>query len=388
MNRLTRDLIILIIACAVLWTFAPQLFSINAPLGSGTTPTEKTLHEHLNLQKGFKIGVYASELPGARILRLTDAGDLLVSLPEEGRVVLLEKNNDPSKSAGGVKNLITELDRPHGIDIFDGWLYVAETGAIGRIRFDEDTGKTQGSFQRIVSNLPAGGNHWSRTLRFGPDGLMYLTIGSTCNVCIEKDRRRSSMMRFQPDGSEPEIYATGLRNTVGFDWRPGTQELYGVENGRDYLGDDFPPEELNRIVEGGFYGWPFANGDKVADPDLGAGNEEKIQQSLPPVFSFDAHSAPLGIRFLRSRSLPDEWRGKALVALHGSWNRSQKSGYKVVALTFTGDQRIAEHYFIDGFEQNNNVIGRPVDIVEAADGTIYISDDYSGVVYRVVYDPS
>ncbi len=388
MNRLTRDLIILIIACAILWTFAPQLFSVNVPLGSGKAPTEKALHEHLILQKGFKISIYATGLPGARILRLTETGDLLVSLPEEGNIVLLQRNDDPNNGPSGRKNLVTELDRPHGIDIFDGWLYVAETGAIGRIRFDEKTGKTQGSFQRIVSNLPAGGNHWSRTLRFGPDGLMYLTIGSTCNVCIEKDPRRSSMMRFQPDGSDPEIYATGLRNTVGFDWRPDSKELYGVENGRDYLGDDFPPEELNRIVEGGFYGWPYANGDKVADPDLGVGNEEKIQQSIPPVFSFDAHSAPLGIRFLRSKSLPDEWRGKALVALHGSWNRSQKSGYKVLALSFTGDPRISEHYFIDGFEQNNNVIGRPVDIVEAADGSIYISDDYSGVVYRVVYDPS
>ncbi len=385
MNRFVRDLIILLIAGAILWTFAPQLFSFNAPLGDGKPPTEKSLHEHLIMQKGFAISVYASGLPGARILRLTDSGDLLVSLPEEGNVVLLQKNSDPSKGPNDRKNLLTELDQPHGIDIFDGWLYVAETGAIGRIRFDSKTRKTQGSFERIVTDLPAGGNHWSRTLRFGPDGLMYLTIGSSCNVCVEKDPRRGTMMRFQPDGSDPEIYASGLRNTVGFDWRPGTQKLYGVENGRDYLGDDFPPEELNLIVEGGFYGWPYANGGKVADPDLGAENPEKVEQSIAPVFSFDAHSAPLGLRFLRSNNLPNEWRGKALVALHGSWNRSEKSGYKVLALTFSGDQRIAEHYFIDGFEQDNTVIGRPVDIVEAPDGTIYISDDHSGVVYRVVY---
>ncbi len=163
---------------------------------------------------------------------------------------------------------------------------------------------TSGAFERVVTGLPGGGNHWTRTLRFGPDGWMYVSIGSSCNVCVEKDGRRAALMRFRPDGSGEEVFATGLRNSVGFDWRPEDGQIYATDNGRDLLGDDFPPCELNRVEKGGFYGWPVANGDRVPDPDFGKGQEARIAASIPPVHGFRAHNAPLGMTFLRSRGVP------------------------------------------------------------------------------------
>ncbi len=204
-------------------------------------------------------------------------------------------------------------------------------------------------------------------------------------VCEEKDPRRAAILRYRPDGTGEEIYATGLRNAVGFDWRPGSGELYATDNGRDLLGDDFPPCELNRIVKGGFYGWPYANGDRVKDPDYGDGQGDRVRASIPPVHAFRAHNAPLGITFVRGQGVPPAYRHAALVALHGSWNRTRKDGYKVVSLHWREKGGIEERDFAVGFEVDGNVIGRPVDVVEGPDGAFYISDDYASAVYRVAF---
>jgi glucose/arabinose dehydrogenase len=187
------------------------------------------------------------------------------------------------------------------------------------------------------------------------------------------------------DGSGEEIYATGLRNAVGFDWQPGTGDLYANDNGRDLLGDDFPPCELNRVVRGGFYGWPVANGDNVPDPDLGDGQAERIRSAIPPVHGYPAHNAPLGLSFVRGDRVPPEYRGAALAALHGSWNRSEKDGYEVVSLHWQPDGGIEQRDFVTGFEVDEDVIGRPVDVAEGPDGAFYVSDDYAGMIYRVAY---
>jgi glucose/arabinose dehydrogenase len=369
----------------------PERFAVNAPIaqmlfgGAGETPEPDDV-ERMQVPPGFAIGVYAEGIPAtARFLRFSDAGDLLVSTPRSGAVVLLERDADGDGRADGMRELLSGLNRPHGIDLRDGWLYLGETDAIARVRFDSAAGQVTGSVERVATGLPGGGNHWTKTLRFGPDGWLYVHVGSTCNVCLEADERRATIMRFRPDGSDGEIFATGLRNSVGFDWQPGTGDLYATDNGRDLLGDDFPPCELNRIVEGGFYGWPFANGDLVPDPDFGDGQQARISASIPPAHAFRAHNAPLGMTFVRGGRVPDAYRGAALVALHGSWNRTRKDGYKVVSLHWQEDGRIEERDFATGFLLDEDVIGRPVDVVEGPDGAFYVSDDYAGVVWRIAY---
>jgi glucose/arabinose dehydrogenase/cytochrome c553 len=336
---------------------------------------------------GAGVSVFAEGLPNARFLRFTPRGALLVSLPRSGRVVLLEPDRNGDGRSDGRRDVLTGLNRPHGLDLHEGWLYVGETDAVGRVRFDPSTGATSGVFERVVTGLPGGGNHWTRTVRFGPDGWMYVSVGSSCNVCLEKDPRRATVMRYRPDGSGGEIFASGLRNSVGFDWRPGDGQIYATDNGRDLLGDDFPPCELNLLVRGGFYGWPVANGNRVPDPDFGKGQEIRIAASIPPVHGFRAHNAPLGITFLRGEGAPAEYRGSAVVALHGSWNRTRKDGYKVVSLHWGGDGTITERDFLTGFlgSSDDDVAGRPVDAAEGPDGSVYVSDDLAGAVYRVAW---
>jgi len=375
-------------ACVVLW---PDRFVVNAPVrhlifGRGIeAPPPRTVAARLRGPAGTVVSRFAEDIANVRFLRFAPGGALFASVPRGGRVVRLEPDRDGDGRSDGRHDFLTGLNRPHGLDFFDGWLYVAETDAVGRARFDAAAGAPPSAFERIVTGLPGGGNHWTRTLRFGPDGWMYVSIGSSCNACREKDRRRAAILRFLPDGSGEEVFATGLRNSVGFDWRPADGQLYATDNGRDLLGDDFPPCELNRVVRGGFYGWPVANGNRVPDPDFGRGNGARIEQSTPPVHGFRAHNAPLGMTFLRGERVPEEYRGAAVVALHGSWNRTRKDGYKVVSLHWTRDGRIEERDFLTGFlgSTDDDVIGRPVDVAQGLDGSVYVSDDYAGSVYRV-----
>jgi len=369
----------------------PERFAVNAPIahllwGRGVAaPPPESFGTRIRAPEGFSVGLFAEGIPNARMLRFTAAGDLLVSQPREGAVLLLERDADGDGRSDGRRVILSGLDRPHGLDLHDGWLTVAEHTAVGRVRFDAAARATTGEYAHVVTGLPSGGNHWTRSLRVGPDGWIYVSVGSSCNACEEQDPRRAALLRFRPDGSEPETYATGLRNAVGFDWRPATGELYATDNGRDLLGDDEPPCELDRIVAGGFYGWPYATGQNQPDPQLGAGHEDRIRAAIPPAHAFRAHNAPLGIAFVRGESAPEPLRGAALVALHGSWNRTRKDGYKVVSLHWQDDGGILERDFLVGFEQGGDVIGRPVDVAEGPDGAFYVSDDYAGAVYRVAW---
>ena len=360
----------------VLASLAPSVFSV-------PSADAATVKSRLAVPAGYGIGLFARDIPDARMLRMTAHGDVLVASPGKGRVYWLSHELNGDGESRDRRVLLDGLDGPNGLDFWNGYLYVAEQGKVGRVRFDDASGKIVGKYETVIDGLPAGGNHWKKTIRFGPDGLLYLNIGSSCNVCLEEDDRRAAMLRYTPGGKFVDIYATGLRNSAGFDWRAdGT--LYATDNGRDRLGDDFPPCELDQIRQGGFYGWPFANGDRVPDPDLGGGREAVIGASIPPAFSFRAHNAPLGMAFLRSGNQIEEFRGDALVALHGSWNRSKKDGYKVVALHWNADGSISSRDFLSGFLIDESVIGRPAELTEAADGTIYVSDDYANAVYRIV----
>ncbi|MBW2724517.1 MAG: PQQ-dependent sugar dehydrogenase [Deltaproteobacteria bacterium] len=392
MRRVVISTCVLLLGLVVSCNFLlPERFAVNAPISSmlfGSTiepPASDQISSRFRVPTGFGLSLYATGLGNVRWLRATATGDLLASRPRQGDVVLIARDEDGDGRSDGTLPLIAELNRPQGLELRDGWLYIAETNAIGRVRFDPEKRTVAGEFERIVEGFPGGGNHWSRTIGFGPDDLLYLSIGSSCNVCIEDDARRAAMHRYRPDGSGFEVVATGLRNSVGFDWQPGTDQLYATDNGRDLLGDDFPPGELNRIELGGFYGWPIANGNRVPDPDVGEGQTERILTSTPPAHPFRAHNAPLGISFIRGTRVPDALRGAALVALHGSWNRTEKDGYKVVSLSWQPDGSIREADFMTGFEQDDDVIGRPVHVVEGSDGAFYISDDYAGAIWRVAY---
>lgn len=227
----------------------------NAIAGRGIdSPTQNLLDERLQVPSGFHLNRYAGGIPGARMLLYTDAGDLLVSQPRNGSVLLLTRDKDADGIADHNRTLLQKLNRPHGLALWQGWLYVAEQDAIGRVAFDVALGRLTGEYSRVIEGLPEGGNHWSKTIGFGADGWLYVSIGSTCNVCIEQDERRATLMRFRPDGGAGELFATGLRNSVGFDWAPWDGALYATDNGRDWLGDDYPPCELNRIEAKRFYG--------------------------------------------------------------------------------------------------------------------------------------
>lgn len=351
-------------------------------------PPAEVVARQLVVPPRFSLSLWAKDLPSARLMAPTTAGDVILSQPRGGLVVLLLADRDGDGQSDGRRNLFEGLDRPNGVDLHDGWLYISEATSVSRVRFDEQRGTLSGKLEPLITGLTGDGNHWRKTARVGPDGKLYLGQGSTCNVCIEKDSRRATMMRFDLDGSKGAIIATGLRNPYGFDWAPWDAALYATENSRDLLGDDIPSDELNRLVDNGFYGWPFVHARNVIDPEFAKGNEARIAEAIAPAHEFRAHNAPLGIRFLKHPGRPAGFERAALVALHGSWNRSAPDGYKVVSLHWSDSGAIEEQPFLDGFRGAAGLIGRPVDVAEGPDGSIYVSDDYAGVVYRVRYEPS
>lgn len=331
----------------------------------------KALLARISLPPGYAFSIFAEGLGRPRLMQMTAAGDLLVSNSRDGAILLVAGDGDGDGASDGQRILAAGLNRPHGLLLEGGRLYVAEEHRV--IAYDFD-GESLSGERIILEGLPDDGGHATRTLKRGPDGRLYLSIGSSCNVCIEDHPWRATIIRFA-EGEAPEIFARGLRNTVGFDWRPGTGELYGVDNGRDNLGDDVPDDEVNLIAAGGHYGWPFVHGAGVADPELHGAMPEDLSP-LPQAHGLGAHVAPLAITFLRGE------RDVALVAEHGSWNRSRKSGYRLVKLTFSGGA-IAEEVFLSGCEVEEEVICRPVDVIAAEDGTLFVSDDYAGAIYRI-----
>lgn len=364
------------------FTAPPMSIPLGALFGAEADPEQ--LDERIDVPSGFRFTLFATGLDGARFLSSTPTGDVLVAVRGADQIVLLEPDLTGDGQSGAQRVLLTDLNAPNDVAFHDGWIYVGEKDAIGRIRFDTSSGNVDGAYERVVTDLPDTG-HSAKTIGIASDGWIYFNVGSSCNVCIEEDVRRSTIMRAKLDGSDLEIYATGLRNSAGFDWSPRDGALYATNNGRDLLGDDFPPEELNRIERGKFYGWPFVHAFGVPDPEFGDQGGELAAAAEHPVHTFAAHNAPLGMTFLNNRQYPDDFHQDALVALHGSWNRSEKDGYKVVRLSWEDGGEITQTDFVTGFLRDGDVIGRPVDVEEAVDGIIYISDDYTGSVYRLAY---
>ena len=366
---------------------APQVGELsvvlNAITGAGIeTPEEAALRAALSVDDRLQFNTFAADLPNARWLAVTDRDDVLVSRPRKGDIVLLQSDRDGDGRSDARSVVVDGLNMPHGLTLLDDWLYIAEQDAIGRIRFNQATGVAEGPFQRLLSGLPGGGNHWAKSLALGPDGWLYFNVGSSCNVCIEKDARRGTLMRVRPGGSEAEIYARGLRNATGFDWAPWDGALYAADISRDLLGDEYPVDELNLIVEGGFYGWPYVNDFGDVDPDLGAQLPANVSP-IDPILGIPAHTTPLGLHFLRHPELVETFPRSALVALHGSWNRSELDGYRLERIQWHHDGSLAREILVNGFWNGEELFGRPVDIAEDSLGNLYLSDDYAGAVYRL-----
>jgi putative membrane-bound dehydrogenase-like protein len=337
--------------------------------------------QKIDLPAGFEIQIFASDLGTPRHMAVSPAGDLFVADMGGGKVFVLPDKDGDGKA--DQKIIFAEgLKGPHSIAFFEDGVYISVLDGV--VRFTDKDGDLKGEDKKVlVSGLPTGG-HSTKTISFGPDGKMYVSVGSSCNVCEERDPRRAAILQYNADGTGEKIFAKGLRNSVGLTWHPQTQELWAADNGRDMLGDDLPPEEINIIKEGGHYGWPYCYGDQKPNPEF-KDRVDFCKKTIPPVISLQAHSAPLGLTFYTGNQFPEEYQGNLFVAFHGSWNRTVPTGYKVIRIKFKDGQPEKIEDFATGWLQGSSAWGRPVDVVVGKDGALYVSDDKGGVIYRIFY---
>lgn len=336
----------------------------------------------LELEDGFSISLFAKDIPGVRVIVKDGIGNFWVSQPKSGTVSLLEVRDGIVLSS----NIIfRNLNKPHGLAINpkDGFtLYIAESDKISRIRL-----YSEASLKKLV-DLPDGGRHFTRTIKFGPDDRLYVSIGSSCDTCIEEDERRAAIYSMKPDGSDFRKYADGLRNSVFFTWSEGEGRMWATEMGRDFLGDNLPPDEINIIKEGKFYGWPWYYGKNIRDSKFQPNISFSLKRELIESYiDIPAHSAPLGLSFIpQSTAWPADYWYNLFVAYHGSWNRSEPTGYKIVRFKLDRfGNYLGQEDFITGWLERGIAIGRPVDILVEPSGVMYITDDKAGVVYKIIY---
>ncbi|MFN7552455.1 MAG: PQQ-dependent sugar dehydrogenase [Pseudomonadota bacterium] len=336
--------------------------------------------ESLVLPPGFQAEVFAKDLRNARSMTLGAKGTLFVGTRDAGVVYAIEHDGVAAKK---VHTIARGLNMPNGVAFRDGALYVAEVNRI--LRFDGIESALADPPQPVVvaDDLPTERHHGWKFIAFGPDGKLYVPVGAPCNVCDEGDPF-ATILRMDPDGGKREVFARGVRNTVGFDWHPKTGHLWFTDNGRDWMGDDLPPCELNVAVRmGQHFGYPYCHGTSVVDPEFGDGHACK--DFTPPAVDFGAHTAPLGMRFYEGAMFPAAYRGGTFVAQRGSWNRSRKVGYQVLFVPVEGDKAGAPQPFLSGFLDGEKALGRPVDVQELPDGSLLVSDDTANAIYRITY---
>jgi glucose/arabinose dehydrogenase len=342
------------------------------------SPESDRVLANVRLPPGFKMELYTDRVAGARSLTLGRNGTVFVGTRKQGVVYAVDRRDGGTPQ---VRTLARDLDNPNGVAYWEGALYVAETSRI--LRFDGVDGTAPPAVPTVVrDDLPRNRHHGWRYIAFGPDGKLYLTIGAPCNVCNEPSY--AVIERMNPDGSDREVFARGVRNSVGMTWHPQTRQLWFTDNGRDWMGDEVPPCELNRAPRAGLhFGFPFCHGADIADPEYGRLGE--CSQSVPPARALGPHVAPLGLRFYTGRNFPAQYRGQVFIAEHGSWNRRVKSGYRITRLKLEGDRVVSYEPFAVGFQRADEVYGRPVDLLQLEDGSLLVSDDESGALYRISY---
>ena len=333
----------------------------------------------LTLPAGFSAEVYVENIPNARSMVMGDKGTLFVGSRAEGKVYAV-------KGVGSNERTVVEIARglnmPNGVAFRDGDLYVAAVNHVLRYPGIEDSLDSPPEPLMVADDFPSDGHHGWRYISFGPDGKLYMPIGAPCNVCDEEGY--ALITRMNPDGGEREVVARGVRNTVGFTWHPETGNLWFTDNGRDWLGDDTPPCELNQVTGPDMhFGFPYCHGNGIVDPDFGAGHD--CGDFTPPAMALGAHVAPLGVKFYTGKQFPEEYRMQAFIAEHGSWNRSEKSGYRVSLVRIENGKAVSYQPFVEGWLKDDAVSGRPVDLLVLDDGSMLVSDDQAGRIWRISY---
>ncbi|MBV6425229.1 MAG: hypothetical protein NAOJABEB_03044 [Steroidobacteraceae bacterium] len=338
----------------------------------------------LTLPPGFHIEPWVADIPNARSMARAEGGTVFVGTRQGGVVYAVRTG------AGGTREVLTiarGLDMPNGVAVRDGALYVAEMAKIWR--YDAIERHLDAPPKPVlVAELPAEHHHGWRHIAFGPDGKLYVGIGAPCNVCDRDKEDFATIVRMNADGSGREVVARGVRNSVGFAWHPRTHELWFTDNGRDLLGDDVPPCELNRVSRAGEnFGFPFCHAGTIVDPEFG--RLGRCADATPPVQALGPHVAPLGMLFYTGRQFPAEYRNQVFIAEHGSWNRTHRIGYRITLVRLEGNRAVSYAPFVSGWlGADGSVSGRPVDLLQLPDGSLLVSDDKAGAIYRISYSAS
>lgn len=341
---------------------------------TGKPPLDK-----IKLPTGFSIEVWA-EVPNARGLTLGKNGTVFAGSMAEGNIYAITDKGNTRE----VKTIAKGLNLPIGVAFREGALYASSVDRI--LRFDDIEEKLDqpGKPSVVTERFPNEKHHGGRYIGFGPDGLLYVAVGAPCNVCETEPEKFSLISRINPDGSNYEVFAYGVRNSVGFDWHPETKELWFTDNGRDWMGDNLPPDELNRAQKKGMhFGYPYCHSDDILDPKYGA--KRDCRKLVSPAAKLPPHAGALGMRFYTGTMFPPQYRNSIFIAEHGSWNRRNKIGYRIELAKIKNNKVVKQEVFAEGWLENEKNWGRPVDVLVMPDGALLVSDDFAGVIYRISY---
>lgn len=358
------------------------VFSISLyATGTQINAQELTLPlDKIKLPAGFSIDIWA-RVPDAQAMTAGDKGTIFVGSKSAGNVYAITENNGKRQ----VRVIASKLKMPTGVAFHDGALYVSSINKI--LRFDniENTLDHPAPPHVITTDYPKETYHGWRYIAFGPDNWLYVSVGSPCNICETDLDRFALISRIKPDGTNYEVFAKGVRNAEGFDWHPDTQELWFTDISREWMGDNLPPDELNHAPKKGMhFGFPYCHGSEVADPRLGAKHD--CNKFTPPAVELDPHVMPKGMRFYTGNMFPVEYQRNIFIAEHGSWNRSTKIGYRIERIQLDKNKVAKKEIFAEGWLQNNEAWGKPVDVLITSDGAMLVSDDMAGVIYRISYN--